>query len=271
MDHARYLPSKERLSVLLSTILLAYVLGQFINTPGRMLPIQLIGVFIPIQINLNTVVSIAVAGMTATGMDWLLRDHPSFEHKTTLPYWILPALTAWIIHVSLTILPVSPIWWLAFFFGGLFLLLVLIAEYIVVDEKDVRHPIATAGLTALAYSLFLILAVSLRSTGMRLLMILPSLSIAGGLVCLRVLQLRLPEKGWSIMHSLVGLILVAQFCAALHYLPFSSISFGLVLLSLLYTLITFIFNLAENKSLRQAMIEPLIVLCIMWIIALIIT
>lgn len=269
MNQVRNLPSTERLSVLISTILIAYVFGQFINAPGRLLPIQLIGVFIPIQLNLNTVVSIAVAGMTATGIDWLLRDHPKLGQKTTLPHWTLPALTAWIIHVSLTALPVSPIWWLAFGFGGLFLLSVLIAEYIVVDIEDTRYPLATAGLTALAYGIFLILAVSLRSTGIRLLMILPALSLASGLVCTRVLQLHLPNRGWSIPHSLVGIILVAQFNAALHYLPFSAISFGLVLLSLVYTLINYIQNLAEINSPIQAMTEPLIVLGIMWIFAIV--
>ena len=253
--------------MLIAMILLAYALGQFVNTPGKLVPLQLIGVFIPIQINLNTVVSVAVAGMTGTGMDWLLRDHPCLGDKSTLPHWLLPGLTAWIIHVTLTTLPVSPIWWLGFAIGGIFLLLVLLAEYIVIDQDDGRYPIATAGLNALAFALFLILAVSLHSIGLRLVMLLPALSIVAGLITLRVLQLHHPTEKWSFMEPLVAAVLVAQTSTALHYLPVSPLGFGLALLGLIYAFVNFQLNLEENMPVKKAMQMPLIVLGTLWLLA----
>ncbi len=253
--------------MLIAMILLSYALGQFVNTPGRLVPIQLIGVFIPIQINLNTVVSIAVAGMTATGMDWLLRDHPCLEDKSTLPHWLLPGLTAWIIHVTLTTLPVSPVWWLAFAIGGIFLLLVLLAEYIVIDQDDARYPVATAGLNALAFALFLILAVSLHSIGLRLVMLLPALSIAAGMITLRVLQLHHPSDKWSLMEPLVCLVVVAQVSTVLHYLPVSPLGFGLALLGVVYSFVNFQLNLLEGQPPQKAMQAPLAVLGVLLLLA----
>lgn len=253
--------------MLIAMILLAYALGQFVNTPGKLVPIQFIGVFIPIHINLNTMVSIAVAGMTATGMDWLLRDHPSLGDKSTLPHWLLPGLTAWIIHVTLTTLPVTPIWWLAFGLGGTFLFFVLLAEYIVIDPEDSRYPIATAGLNALAFALFLILAVSLHSIGLRLVMLLPALSIAAGLITLRVLQLHHPSDKWSLMEPLVSLVVVAQVSTALHYLPISPLGFGLALLGLVYAFVNFQINLADDIPIKNAVKVPLSVIGILWLLA----
>jgi len=253
----------------MATILLAYTLGQLINTPGKLLPIRLIGIFIPIQINLNTVVSVVVMGMTATGMDWLLRDHPQLGDKSTLPHWLLPSLTAWIIHIALSTLPISPVCWGSFATGGAFLLLVLLAEYIVIDPQDIRQPLASAGLNALAYAQFLILAVSLHSIGLRLVMLVPALSLAAGLITLRVLQLNRPAVEWSPAEALVSLVVVAQVGTALHYLPISSMSFGLVLLGLTYALINFEMNIKEEIPLKQAIQVPLAVLGLLWLLALI--
>jgi hypothetical protein len=252
---------------LIATILIAYALAQFVTVPTTVIPVQIIGVFIPLQINLNTVVAIAVAGMTATGMDWLLRDHPKLEGRSTLPHWLLPALTAWILHVALSALPISLTWWAAFGVGGLFLLLVLIAEYIAIDPEDVRRPIAAAGLNALAYAQFLVLAVALKSVGLRLVMVLPALGLAAGLMSLRVIQLR-AEKPWAVPQALASLVVVAQLTAALHYFPISPTGFGLVLLGALYALNNFILNLEQGFSTRQAILEPLIALLVLWGLAL---
>ena len=150
--------------------------------------------------------------------------------------------------------------------GGLFLLLVLVAEYISLDPEDLRQPIAAAGLNALAYALFLILVVSVRSLGLRLFATLPTLSIAAGLMTLRVLELRF-KKGWMMPQALVSLAVIAQFTAAMHYLPLPPAMFGLALLGLLYAIINFMINLEEALPMRQAVIEPLVVVTIVFALA----
>jgi hypothetical protein len=93
----RHLPDPERLSILAATILLAYALARFIDLPGREIAVQLPGIYLSIQINIKTIVALLVAGLTATGADWLLRDHPAIGKARSFEHWLLPALTAWVI------------------------------------------------------------------------------------------------------------------------------------------------------------------------------
>lgn len=270
MKQTKNLPNRDRLSVLIATILLAFTLAKFINIPGQTLNFQAAGIFIPIEINLNTIIAILVTGMTAAGMDRLLRDHPNLGNRSTIPHWVLPAFSAWVIHIALSNLSISSTWWVTFTLGGFLIVLVLIGEYVILDPEDIRHPLAEVGLNALAYSLFLVMAVTLRSVDMRLFIILPAIAIAAGMVSFRILTMGL-QKTWPIPQALVSLIVIGQFAAVLHYLPVTPISFALLLSGLIYGINTFIINLNEESSIRKAALEPIAVLIAVWSIALLIS
>jgi hypothetical protein len=266
LDSHHYLPNANRLSVLAATIFLAYALSRHINLPARLLAVQLPGIYLAAQVNVQTIVALLVAGLTATGADWLLRDHPAMGNKSTLEHLLLPALTAWVIELPLFQLPLGPLWWLSFALGGSVLILVLIAEYVAVDPEDVRHAPAAAGLTALAFALFLVLAAALRFAGLRLFLLLPALSLAVSLVSLRSLRLRLPGQ-WALFQVVVTTLITVQLAAALHYWPVSPVSFGLALLGPAYALTSLFGDLAEGESPRSAIVEPLVVLILVWISA----
>jgi hypothetical protein len=165
--------------------------------------------------------------------------------------------------VPLYQLPLGFEWLASVVIGGIMLILVLIAEYITVDPNDARHAIATAGLTAVSFALYLILAITLRSGGLRLFLLMPALTIAGGLVCLRTLHLRL-RGNWAIWPAVALALIIAQLTAALHYWPISPIAFGLAVLGPAYALSSLIANLIEGEGLRQALTEPVLVLGVMW-------
>jgi hypothetical protein len=254
----RNLPDLNRLSVLAAAILLAYALARFIDIPPRSIEIEFLGVYLPFELNTYTLVAFLVAGLTATGADWLLRDHPQLRQKYPVEHWLLPALTAWVIGLPLFQLPLGLSWWLGFFLGAILLMLVLVAEYITVDPNDLRHPIAAAGLTALSFSLFLMLAIAIRFAGWRLVLTLPALTLASYLVSLRTLHLRL--KGvWAFVQA--GLIawISAQIIAALHYLPISPLTFGFILIAPVYALTSLMANLMEDVPVRRAVIEPALI------------
>jgi hypothetical protein len=156
-------------------------------------------------------------------------------------------------------LPLGPLWWGGFAIGGALLMLVMVAEYIVVDSSDARQPLASAGLIATSFALFLTLTVALRFAELRLFFILPALSLAGGLVCLRTLHLR-KRKTWMIFPALVVTILLAQLIATLHYWPLSPITYGLVLLAPTYAITSLIISLQEGEPIRRAIVEPIIIL-----------
>ena len=142
-------------------------------------------------------------------------------------------------------------------------MLVLIAEYIAIDPEDVRYTPASAGLTAVSFSLYLVLIIALRSADPRLFLILPAVTFCAGLVSLRALHLRLRGR-WVFFPAIALALVIAQLTAALHYWPISPIVFGLALLGPTYALTSLIGALAEGIPLRRAILEPILVLIVVW-------
>ncbi len=255
------LPDADRLSVLAALILLAYVLALFVRFPSQEIKFSVLGIVLSIPVNMGTIVALLVAGMTAAGADWLFHDHPGLKGQSTLPHWLLPALTALVGGVPLSQAPNAWVWWLELGLGGLVVVLVLVGEYISIDAEDVRLPLAAAGLTALAFGLYLVLATMLRSSGARLSLLLPSLALAAGLVSLRVLNLRL-HGDWLVYEAGLIALLVGQVVAALYYLPLSALSFGTLVLGLTYALVSIFIDLIDEKPLRRVVSFSLFILLV---------
>ncbi len=259
----RYQIDASRVSVLTAAVLLSFALTRVISTPHYFVNIPLAGIALTFGINLNTAIAVLAAGLSATGVVWLLRAHPALEPGETVEHWLLPMLTTLVIGVTLYTLPSGLIWWLGFGLGGILLVVVFLAEYVVVDPSDTRYPLATAALTALSFAIYLILAIALRLAGARLFLLAPALFLVGGLAALRTLHLRLNERwefGWALGIALVG----AQLAAALHYWPLAPVCFGLILLGPAYALTGLAANLAEGNPFRRAFVEPAVMLSLLW-------
>ncbi|HBG75105.1 MAG: hypothetical protein A2X25_14525 [Chloroflexi bacterium GWB2_49_20] len=263
MALSHYKPDNDRINVLIATILLAYALTRVINTPDYIFRVNLADIHLAFSLNINMAISFLAGGLAATGVDWLLRGHPSIQPGETIEHWLLPTLMALVMGIALYALPTGVFWWVGFGLGGILLVVIFRSEYAAVDPGDTSYPLATATLTALSYTLVLILAVALRSTGARLVLLSVALFITSGLASLRVLHLRLNERwefGWAI-----GIALIAtQLGAALHYWPLTPVQYGLALLGPVYALTSLAVSLIEGVPFRQAMIEPAIILGLLW-------
>ena len=267
MDAQAHFPDTNRIGVLTSTVLLALALTRIVRAPEFNLEMQLPGFLLSLPLNLTTVMSLLTAGLAATGMDWLLRGHPSLNGRPTLQWWILPTLTAFVVSIFLSVLPDGSAWWLGFAVSGLFLLLVFLAEYIVVDPGAPNYDLSLAGLTAISYALFFILAVALRYGDLRLYQTIPALFLSATFASLRILRLRL--SNWEYSWSLGIAFVCAQIAAGLHYWPLSSVQFGLMLIGPLYGLTNLAINLNEELPTRRAMLEPLVATVLCWGLAIV--
>lgn len=263
MEKTSYLPSADRLSILSAAILLAYAASRFVDIPAWDFGMQLPGFYLALEVNIHTLVTVLVAGLTASGADLLLREHPKMEGKPTVEHWLLPALTAWTLGIPLSQLEIGLQWMVSFIIGGAILMLVLVAEYISVDAEDERYPMASAALTAVSFALFLILTISLESAGLRLYLILPALLLAVVLVSLRTLHLRVVGR-WLYLPTIVITVILAGLISALHYWPLSPITFGLLVLGPAYSLTSLIAALSEDQSLKKAFFEPGLMLAAVW-------
>lgn len=258
----RTLPDANRLGVLAAAVLLTYALTRLISTPGLTLAIQLPGFYLSYPLTLGTAMTIMAAGLTATGMDWLLRSHPAFHGRSTLEHWLLPALTAFIIGVLLDSLPSGAVWWIGLAVGGVLLVSVFLAEYVAVDPGGPTYGLAAAGLIALSYTLFLLFIIALQIAGARLFLNLPAVALSGGLVSLRTLHLRLGR--WNFPWAIGVSIVSTQLAAALHYWPLTPLQTGLILLGPLYGLTALAYSLSQDVPLRSAFAEPAIILGGLW-------
>lgn len=249
-------PPFELLSVLIASTLLNYSLAQFINLPEIFLPFQALGVFVPFRLTAGTIIAATSAALIATGTDWLIRRHPSRPTGSTIPNLVLPSLTAWILAFPINNLDPGPTWWLALAGAALVLLVVLSAEYASFDSISARTSFAAAVLSSIAYTVFFILAVSLQSLNARLLILLPTIALAAGLVHLRLNHIQFAQWRW--LESAAAALLTIALAAPLHYLHISPVAFGVLILSVLYGFTSLSASLQIGKKPRQALAEPLL-------------
>jgi hypothetical protein len=265
-NYQQQLPDQNRLSILVSIILLSYTLTHFVSIPTREYQISLLGVYFPLKINFSTMVSLLVAGMTASGSAWLLQDHPTRDQKqTTAVHWLLPSLTSLVLMLAVEQIPFGITWWLAAFSSGLILIMVYTAEYIVLESSNDYFPIAQIGITALSIVLFLVLAIALHLAEVRLFFRVPLLSFAAALVYIRIVHLR-QDGLWAISQGSVAFLLIGEIAAGLHYWPLNSISYGLALTGPLYSLLEVSeFIPAQTEDLQwKSLLWPGLILLISW-------
>lgn len=263
-----YLPSTDRVGILIASVLLTYALTRIVQSPKFTLSISLPGFYFAYPLTLESVMNVFAAALTATGMDWLTRGHPSLGKKTNIEHLLFPTLTALVLGGPLSLLPNGLVWWGAFLVAALILVSVFLAEYITIDPSAPVYAIARAGLTALAYALFLILAMALRFSGVRMFLIVPALFVVAGLISLRILHLDGTDR-WDFPWAMGIGIVCAQIGAGLQYWPLTPIQFSLAITGPLYALTMLSAGLTtENVPLRRAVVGPLIVLGLAWVSAL---
>jgi hypothetical protein len=261
------LPELNHLSLLVSTILLAYTLTHFVSIPTVEFNLSFWGIYFPLWIDFSTIVSWLVAGLTASGTAWLLQSHPAMNKPTfsTAIHWLLPSLTALVLMRSINLLPFGSGWWIAALGSGLLLLLVLTAEYIVLEESSNLYVAAETSITALSIVLFLILTISLHSSETRLFYRIPVISFAALMVMLRVINLRQPGT-WALVQGVISFLVIGEIAASLHYWPMSSISYGLALTGPLYALVEVsdVLQNLEGRVQIKIFLWPLMILIFSW-------
>jgi len=257
------LPSADRIGVLVASVLLAFAMTRLIQAPSFTITLELPGFYFALPLTLGTFMTILAAALTAAGMDWLTRLHPVLGTKSNIEHLMLPTITTFVIGAPLSLLPNGIAWWTGFAFGAALLVIVFEAEYITIDPSASTYALARAGLTALAYALFLILATSLRFSGARMFVMTPAIFIVAALISLRILHLDGTDR-WDFPWAIGIGIVCAQIGAGLHYWPLTPLQFGLALTGPLYALTMLSVSLAENIPLRRAVAGPAIVLGVAW-------
>jgi len=263
-------PDPDRIGVLTAAVLLAFAATRLLPASAIDLRLALGPFFLVYPLNLTSLITLLAGGLTAAGMDWLLRAHPILTGRRSVEHWLLPTLTIFVVGLPLGFLENGNIWWIAFGVAAILLVVVFVSEYVSVDPSAASYSAATAILTSLSFAIYFILLVAVRLAGMRLVVVTPAVFIVSGLLALRVLRLRLYNR-WEFVWALGIALISVQLESALHYWPLSPIQFALALLGPMYALISLAGNLGERTPMRRAAIEPILALALAWASALILS
>jgi hypothetical protein len=255
--------------VIISLVLLAYASSTIVNFPARVFNLQLPGFLLTIDISYLTIVALVVAILMGAGTDWLISNHPKLTRESRWQHWLIPGFTAAAIGIPLGSLPISPAWWVVFALGGILLISVLMAEYIVLDPSDKRYPFASLGLIGVSYALFFLIVVSIYASGARLYILLAAILPAVFLIALRSLFLRLGGI-WKYNWAIAIMLIIAQVAAGLFYLSAKPLQLAMILLGFLYSLVALATNLEEKQPTSILWVEPTIMCCVFVILGFVI-
>jgi hypothetical protein len=259
-----YLPSADRAGVLVASVLLAFALTRLVNSPRLTLTIALPGFYFAFPLTLGTGMTILAALLSATGMNWLAGA--SLGRKTNAEHLMLPTLTTFVLGAFLTTLPDGTAWWVGLAFSAIVLVSVFLAEHITMEPSAPAYGLARAGLTALAYVLFLITTTALRFAWMRMFLLTPIIFLVSGLISLRILHLDGTDR-WDFPWSIGIGIVCMQIGAGLHYWQLTPLQFGIALTGPFYALTMLSTSLAENIPVQRAAVGPVFVVCLAWVSA----
>lgn len=267
------LPEAHKLSITMSLIMLTFTLNHWISSPLAKLDFSVLGIRLILDLNFQTVMVILAMIMAAAGSDWMMRGQGMYKTSTkihaTMQHWFMPMLTTLIAAITLNTLNESVFWWVIFGLGSLLLAGIFVAEYSAAAIHMQRQPFASILLIVLSHALFLVLSIAGKAAGFRLVVFLPVLVLASGLISLRTMYLRLNGQwlyGWAFLVMLV----IGQLVVSFHYLRFGSLQYGLLITGLQYGLTVVLISHLEGRKKFALYGEGLVALVFTLVLAIVI-
>ncbi|NPA31421.1 MAG: hypothetical protein GXO37_05410 [Chloroflexi bacterium] len=258
-------PDPAKLSLFTGLLALVLVLARLVQLPGPRRAFTVGEVQVTLALDAALGLAVLLAALTWTGMDWLLRDHPAYRPRRLVWHALLPTFALWALEAALLALPVGPMWWFVFGAGLAALVVVLLAEFVVLDPQDPRALWAGLGLQAVAYGLYLLLALAVRAAGWRLLFAAPLLAVGAWVVARRLWALRSRAPSW--WADGVVLVVMGHLSVAWFYAPLGPLAYSLVLLGALYALVPLLAEPAAGRPWNEAWTEPLATAAGLWLLA----
>jgi hypothetical protein len=240
----QFFPRTGQLSVLTAVIGLGYAVSRFLHLPARNLETILFGSPISVRIDGKLILLLLLTALITTGTDVLMRSHPRLRQDPLdlrpLCHWIVPSLTALSAGVLLNSLAAGSLWLLGMLVGTGVLVLVLVAEYAVIEPAHQVFYQMQIGLTLLAYLVALVWFSWVALLGVRSALSATSTLLIGSLISFRLLRLYTipaPQAGWN---SLAVGLLLAELMWVLGYWALPPLVVGAWLLVVLHLAVGFV-------------------------------
>jgi len=230
------LPSlnRVRLSTLAAIVLLAFSLLRLITLPTLRIQIDLLGLLVQLDLDAPAIFLTLTAALVIAGTDWLIAGHPKLGPRAlTLEHWVVPGLATLGLGVILSRIPSGIPLLVGLPLTDLLLVLVLAAEFVVVDRSDPRFDWASLLIRVLAYLLLTGVLFAITATDLRAIFAVPFVFAATGAMAWRLLIMEPDSVSARVDAVLIGAI-VAQLAWAFHYWPLAPLRESLILALVAY-------------------------------------
>ncbi len=262
-----------KLSMIMAAIVLAFGTTRILPLEIYQYQFKFLGISFSLNVGYRNIIAIVSSGITAAGVYWLILTHPNTKRMNLkwyrfIPNLIIPIFSTAVISITLNNMRQDNSWWIVLALGSLLLLFILIAEFYIVDPTGLTQNWASVSLIALSFALFLILTIALKTSFVRLFILVPTLTLSGSIITLRTLYLRSGGR-WLFEWTFVTTLLLGQIIIGLNYFDIKPVRYGLLMLAILYGLVSLFAGIINKKKRFSLYGEPLSMFFLIVLVALV--
>jgi hypothetical protein len=233
------MPRYDRLSILVSLVLLGLMLSHLVELPTRTITFMALGVPTTVYLAGRWAVGALLVVMTGAGADSIARSHPDANAAGWaygLTFWGIPCAVVLLALVALPLSPTLPFWLGGLALTGLVLTLVAVAQYATIGGRGRPGALASWGLSMVAYAAVFIFCTFIYAAHVRSLLSASAIFGLGSALAAGLLRPNAPQfpvkRIWA-YSVLIGLVL-GEVAWALNHLSLGEVASGVFFLLVFY-------------------------------------
>lgn len=214
------LAALDRLSLLISFILVGLTLSLVLDLPTRRVDLVFLGSEASFAVSGTWLIALLLAALTSAGVDSIARTHPLVhlgEARYLFILWILPSLVVVTATILLSFTEVRVYGLVGVALAGALLIAIVLGEYYTIDLQDRWYSAARLCVNLAAYLVALILFAMIYSWKVRSLYSAPLTGIAAGLLALELLRGTEANLGRTWLYGAAVGLVIGEIVWALNY------------------------------------------------------
>lgn len=248
------MPITERLSMVVSLILIGLALYFIIDLPTRVFMVSYLGHSMTLTASTRLLMGLLLGGLAFSGSGAIIHAYPGKRVSYTVPFWVNATLLVLLAMLTLARLNTPLLWALALLATGLLLWLTIFAEYALIDTQK-QNNVAQIWSRAMSYALFLAYTLLIIQSEWLLWLKLVGLLFLAGVLAASILRADSNRGERRGVYALVVALAIAQLGWVLGFTPISMMQLSLMLLLAFYTLMGISTTHVERTLSKRVLLE----------------
>ncbi len=235
----RGLASPDRLSLLISFVLVGLTLSLILDLPSRRIDFSFLGSEASFTVSGTWLLALLLAALTAAGVDSIARTHPRVhlgQARYIFILWILPCLIVIAATVLMALNEVRVFGLIGVGLVGGLLVAVIVGEYVTIDLQDRSYSAARLGVNLAVYLVAWVLFAMIYSWKLRSLFSATAIGASAGLLALELLRGSEDDLGRTWLYGAAVGLSIGEIVWALNYWNLTGFIGGAFLLIFFYAL-----------------------------------